>query len=165
MKIKLVRFNNKFLTKRYISWLNDKKLMRFSEQRFKKHNLNSCKKYLELSKKNKDLFYAIIDKSYEKHVGNIYIKIDRLNNIGDIRILIGEPGKSYGFNAWMEAIKKLRELNVRKITGGSIKTNRAMIKIFKKSNMKLEYTKKKHFKIKNNFYDLVGYYTFENQKK
>ena len=65
----------------------------------------------------------------------------------------------------MEAIKKLRELNVRKITGGSIKTNRAMIKIFKKSNMRLEYTKKKHFKIKNNFYDLVGYYTFENQKK
>ena len=35
MKIKLVRFNNKFLTKRYISWLNDKKLMRFSEQGLK----------------------------------------------------------------------------------------------------------------------------------
>ena len=34
-----------------------------------------------------------------------------------------------------------------------------------KSNMKLEYTKKKHFKIKNNFYDLVGYYTFWESKK
>ena len=62
----------------------------------------------------------------------------------------------------MEAIKKLRELNVRKITGGSIKTNRAMIKIFKKSNMKLEYTKS-ILKLKI-IYDLVGYYTFENQK-
>ena len=105
MKIKLVRFNNKFLTKRYISWLNDKKLMRFSEQRFKKHNLNSCKKFLELSKKNKDLFYAIVDKSYERHVGNIYIKIDKLNNIGDIRILIGEPRNKYGFYAGWKLLK------------------------------------------------------------
>ena len=53
MKIKLVKFNKKFLTKRYISWLNDKKLMRFSEQRFKKHTLNSCKKYLEEFSKKK----------------------------------------------------------------------------------------------------------------
>ena len=165
MKIKLVKFNKKFLTKRYISWLNDKKLMRFSEQRFKKHTLNSCKKYLEESQKKKDLFYAIVDKSYERHVGNIYIKIDKLNNIGDIRILIGEPRNKYGFYAWMEAIKKLKKLKVRKITGGSIKTNKAMIKIFKKSNIKLENTKKKYFKIKNNFYDLVGYCMFENQKK
>ena len=65
----------------------------------------------------------------------------------------------------MEAIKKLKKLKFRKITGGSIKTNKAMIKIFKKSNMKLEYTKKKYFKIKNNFYDLVGYCMFESQKK
>ena len=56
MKIKLVKFNKKFLTKRYISWLNDKKLMRFSEQRLKKHTLNSCKKYLEESKKKKIYF-------------------------------------------------------------------------------------------------------------
>ena len=48
----------------------------------------------------------------------------------------------------MEAIKKLKKLKVRKITGGSIKTNKAMIKIFKKSNMKLEYTKKNILKSK-----------------
>tara|TARA_B100001027_G_C16201815_1_gene300939 strand:- start:453 stop:950 length:498 start_codon:yes stop_codon:yes gene_type:complete len=165
MKIKLVKFNKKFMSERYISWLNNKELMRFSEQRFKTHTLKSCEEYLNESRKNKDLFYAIVDKSYEKHVGNIYIKIDRLNNIGDIRILIGEPKKKYGFYAWMEAIKKLKKLNIRKITGGSIKTNKAMIKIFKKSKMKLEYTKKKHFKVNNNFYDLVGYCIIENQKK
>lgn len=165
MKIKLVKFNKKFMSERYISWLNNKELMRFSEQRFKTHTLKSCEEYLNESRKNKDLFYAIVDKSYEKHVGNIYIKIDRLNNIGDIRILIGEPKKKYGFYAWMEAIKKLKKLNIRKITGGSIKTNKAMIKIFKKSKMKLEYTKKKHFKVNNNFYDLVGYCIIENKKK
>ena len=165
MKIKLVKFNKKFMSERYISWLNNKELMRFSEQRFKTHTLKSCEEYLNESRKNKDLFYAIVDKSYEKHVGNIYIKIDRLNNIGDIRILIGETKKKYGFYAWMEAIKKLKKLNIRKITGGSIKTNKAMIKIFKKSKMKLEYTKKKHFKVNNNFYDLVGYCIIENQKK
>ena len=165
MKIKLVKFNKKFMSERYISWLNNKELMRFSEQRFKTHTLKSCEEYLNESRKNKDLFYAIVDKSYEKHVANIYIKIDRLNNIGDIRILIGEPKKKYGFYAWMEAIKKLKKLNIRKITGGSIKTNKAMIKIFKKSKMKLEYTKKKHFKVNNNFYDLVGYCIIENQKK
>ena len=39
--IKLVDFEEKFITSSYISWLNNSKLMKFSEQRHKIHNYES----------------------------------------------------------------------------------------------------------------------------
>ena len=137
MKIKLVKFNKKFITKKYISWLNNKKLIKYSDQRLKKHTYESCKLYLQNTKRNKDLFFAVVEKTTKKHVGNIYVKMDKVNNTGDIRILIGEGSKGYGFDAWNSAIKVLKKMNIRKITGGTISINKAMIKIFKKSKMKI----------------------------
>ncbi len=49
---------------------------------------------------------------------------------------------------------------VRKITGGAMIANKAMIKIFTNNRMKLEYKKIKHFKLQNSYIDLVGYCYF-----
>lgn len=160
MKIKLVKFNKKFITTKYISWLNNKKLVKYSDQRLKKHTYESCKLYFQNAKRDKDLFFAIVEKNTKKHVGNIYVKMDKVNNTGDIRILIGESKKGYGFDAWNSAIKVLKKMNIRKITGGTISINKAMIKIFKKSKMKFEYRKIKYYKRGNKFYDLIGYCLF-----
>ena len=130
MEIELLKFQKKYITKEYISWLNDKRLMQFSEQRYKIHTFSSCKKYLKQANTNKDLFYAIIEKSYKKHVGNIYIKKDKLNMIADIRILIGKPNKGYGYLAWINAIKILKKIKIRKITAGTISINKPMLSIF-----------------------------------
>ena len=160
MKIKLVKFSKRFISTKYISWLNNKKLMKFSDQRLKKHTFKSCKLYFQNTRKNKDLFFAVLEKITKKHVGNIYVKVDKINNTGDVRILIGETGKGYGFDAWNSAIKICKKLNIRKITGGTIATNKAMVKIFKKSKMKFEYRKIKYYKRGNKFYDLIGYCLF-----
>lgn len=160
MEIKLVKFNKRFISTKYISWLNNKKLMKFSDQRLKKHTFESCKLYFQNTRKNKDLFFAVIEKITKKHVGNIYVKVDKINNTGDVRILIGETGKGYGFDAWNSVIQICKKLNIRKITGGTISTNLAMVKIFKKSKMKFEYRKIKYYKRGNKFYDLIGYCLF-----
>jgi hypothetical protein len=144
MNIKLVKFKKKFITKTMIGWLNDKNLMRYSEQRYLKHTKVSCIKFYLDNLRNKNLYYAILDEN--RHVGNIRAVIDKFNSVADI--------------AWKKIMNILVKKGVRKITGGAMKANKAMIKIFLNNGMKLEYRKIKHFKLQCSYTDLVGYYYF-----
>ena len=58
--IKLKKFNKTYITPQYISWLNDKKLMQFSEQRHYNHNKKTCLNYLKKYTNSGNLFFAII---------------------------------------------------------------------------------------------------------
>lgn len=158
MIIKLVKFRKKFITKTMIGWLNDKNLMRYSEQRFFKHTKASCIKFYLDNLRNKNLYYAIFDEN--KHVGNIKAVIDKFNSVAGIRILIAYKNRGYGNIAWKQIMDILIKRGVRKIVGGTMVENKAMIKIFKNNGMKLEYKKIKHFKFKRKYIDLVGYYYF-----
>ena len=158
MAIKLVKFKKRFITKTMIGWLNDKNLMRYSEQRYFKHTKVSCIKFYLDSLCNKNLYYAILDKN--RHVGNIRAVIDKFNSVADIGILIAYQDKGYGNIAWKKMMNILVKRGVRKITGGAMIANKAMIRIFKNNRMKLEYKKIKHFKLQKKFIDLVGYCYF-----
>mgnify|MGYP001209666659 CR=1 FL=1 len=160
--IKLVKFNKKFISKKYISWLNDKNLMKYSENRYKKHTKLSCKKYLNNFNKTHNKFFAIIDTDNSDHIGNITAIIDKKNNTADIGILIGKKNRGYGQIAWKTMMNYLFKINIRKITGGCMRNNKAMIKIFIKSKMNFEYIKKKHFLYdKKKLIDFIGYYKFK----
>ena len=158
MNIKLVKFKKIFITKNMINWLNDKNLMRYSEQRFFKHSKVTCIKFYLDNLRNKNLYYAIFDKN--RHVGNIRAVIDKFNSVADIGILIAYQNKGYGNIAWKKMMNILKKIGVRKITGGTMIANKAMIRIFKNNRMKLEYKKIKHFKLQKKFVDLLGYYYF-----
>ena len=148
--IKLKRFNKKNITKKYIQWLNNKDLMQYSDRGHMQHNKESCTKYLKSFKNSDDKFFAIIDKNTKEHVGNITVIIDKINITADVGILIGKNNQGYGLVAWREMINYLFSKKIRKITGGATINNKAMIKIFKKSKMKLEYIKIKHYLDKKN---------------
>lgn len=159
--IKLVKFNSKFINKKYIDWLNNKFLMRYSENRHFKHDIKSCKKYLESFQNTSNKFFAIVEKNNLEHVGNITAIIDEKNKTADIGILIGKENQGYGFLAWKNMMNYLFKRKIRKITGGCMVNNKAMINIFIKSKMKFEYKKKKQFLYsKNKSVDLVVYYKF-----
>ena len=158
MNIKLVKFKKIFITKNMINWLNDKNLMRYSEQRFFKHSKVTCIKFYLDNLRNKNLYYAIFDEN--RHVGNIRAVIDKFNSVADIGILIAYQNKGYGNIAWKKMMNILKKKGVRKITGGTMIANKAMIRIFKNNRMKLEYKKIKHFKLQKKFIDLVGYCYF-----
>ena len=158
MNIKLVKFKKNFITKTMIDWLNDKSLMRYSEQRFFKHSKVSCIKFYLDNLRNKNIYYAIFDEN--RHVGNVRAVIDKFNSVADIGILIGYQDKGYGNIAWKKMMNILEKRGVRKITGGTMIANKAMIRIFKNNRMKFEYKKIKHFKLQKKFVDLVGYCYF-----
>jgi RimJ/RimL family protein N-acetyltransferase len=158
MTIKLVKFKKKFITKAMISWLNDKNLMRYSEQRFFKHTRASCIKFYSDNLRSNNLYYAIFDEN--RHIGNIRVVVDKFNSVADIGILIAYQNHGYGNIAWKKIMNILVKKGVRKITGGAMITNKAMIKIFTNHRMKLECRKIKHFKLQSSYVDLVSYYYF-----
>ena len=160
-KISLAPFEETFITDEYVSWLNNKTLMQFSEHRHKEHTLNSCYEYFNSFQNSENVLYAVLDKNSGVHVGNINAYIDKYNSIADIGILIGKPGQGYGLKAWNEMIYfLLNEEGVRKITAATMSVNELMIRIFEKSGMVYEYTKKDQVIYKAKPVDLIGYCKF-----
>ena len=162
-KIKLVKFRRQHITSQYIGWLNDSELVQYSEQRHHKHTYETCIEYYKSFIGSPNLFYAVIDAESNEHVGNINAIIDTYNSVADIGILIAKGNHGYGFAAWSIMIEILfNEKKVRKITAGTMVINDPMIKIFKKSNMKEEYRKKRQFMVERKEIDLIGYCIFNS---
>ena len=160
-EIFLDQFNESYISEKYLSWLNNKELMQYSENRHTNHTIDSCREYYQSFKNSNNLLFAILDKKNMNHVGNISAYIDTNNLTADIGILVGVTGQGYGFLAWEAFMKKLfSEYNIRKITGGTMDVNKAMKKIFIKSGMDYEYSKKDHCVYKERYVDMVGYCAF-----
>ena len=72
--------------------------------------------------------------------------------------MIGEVNNGYGLDAWKSAIILLKKNKIRKITAGTVSSNLAMLRIFKKTNMKFEYRKIKQTYVQRKLNDIIGYY-------
>lgn len=163
INLKLVKFSKKFITQEYISWLNNKKINKFSEQRYFKHTYKSSLNFYYNNIKNQNLFFASIDIKKNKHIGNIIGILDKQNSICEIRIFIGYPNQGYGLRTFELLFNNLRRSGIRKILSGTLKNNTSMINIYKKMGMKLEWTLRKHYFNNGKYIDGVVY-SFFNKK-
>ena len=96
-------FRESYITSEYLTWLNDKDLMRFSEQRHLNHTIESAKNYLESFNGTTNFFWAIFTKDGERHIGTVNSYVDRNNLVADIGILIGSKNlkrEGYGEEIW-----------------------------------------------------------------
>lgn len=114
----LVPFTPRHLTQKYVSWLNDGDLMRYSEQRHRKHTFDTCRRYID----GCDMLWAIEAPDY---VGTVAVHIDMPNNLADVGILCSKSGN--GKAAWEEALNKLTPRY--RVTAGHMETNVPMMKI------------------------------------
>ncbi|MBD1161751.1 GNAT family N-acetyltransferase [Pelagibacterales bacterium SAG-MED15] len=135
------KFYKSNITKRYISWLNDPKIIKYTTIK-KKTNLTQVKKYIDNCNKNKKVqLYRIFYKKI--HVGNIRSQL--LNkNTSTIGIIIGYKkfqGRGIGTEALKKIIINLRKNGTNKFIAYIHSKNLSSIKIFKKNNFKK--TKKK----------------------
>lgn len=160
-------FSEKFITQKYIDWLNDRELMRFSRQRFIDHNHQSCLDFANSFINTSNFFWAIVvnNKSLD-HIGNITAIVDEANAVANLSIMIGDKnfsGKGLGFNAWSLALNfLLHTKNFHKVTAGTMEINLAMIKIMKKSNMLQEDRLHKYFQFEGTEVDCL---IFSKSKK
>ncbi|QXT39387.1 GNAT family N-acetyltransferase [Gymnodinialimonas ceratoperidinii] len=157
--VRLLPFARRHLSERYVGWLNSAQLMRFSEQRHRRHDIASCRAYVAGFTNSPNLLWAVEDFSSEAHVGNVAATIDPANGLADIGILIGGGGRrGYGSAAWRAVLGYLAGRgDIRKITGGCVAGNSAMIAIMEGAGMIPDGRRKAHFLVGGEPMDVVHY--------
>lgn len=158
-RLEMIPFSEAFLSEKYVSWLNDPEVVKYSEQRHRKHTMESCRQYLASFENSPNLFYAITLQEELEHIGNINVNINKSNQTADIGIIIGEKsfwGKGYASEAWTAMIQFLfANMQVRKVTGGTMSVNIGMIKAMVNSGMHIEGVLKRQFLLDGEEVDLV----------
>lgn len=138
-RLRIDPFSKKYLTEGYVSWLNDPEVVHFSEQRHRVHTLKSCREYWDSYNATPNLFWAIVTRVEPfLHIGNITATVDLHNQLADVGILIGEKkiwGQGYGLEAWIGVCEYLVSAGLRKITAGTLASNKAMLKVMQRSAM------------------------------
>lgn len=134
-------FSEKDITDKYISWLNDEKTTRYSNQRFKNHSVESCQRYLESFAASNNIFLKINDLKTMEMIGTMTAFISIFHKTANIGILVGPKnwGKGYGKDAFSALTQYLLvELSIRKVTAGTLRCNESMISVIKCAGMTLE---------------------------
>lgn len=139
-RLTLEPFPQELLTERYVGWLNDPEVVRFSEQRHITHTLESCREFVSSFAGTPNGLWAIRETARDgRHIGNISTEVDLDLMSGDIRILIGERdawGTGLGAEAWNAVMGHLLDdLGMAQVTAGTLEGNSGMLKIMAKSGM------------------------------
>ena len=129
--IKLKKFTKKNITKQYISWLNNKDLMKFSRHKTVLFDHKLCENFYNEMKSKNNLFYAIYKNT--KHIGNIIAYLNLKNSSANLSIMVSVKGT--GFEAWNKALELLLQKGVKKVYAGTNLNNLKMINICLKSKM------------------------------
>jgi [ribosomal protein S5]-alanine N-acetyltransferase len=163
--MELQPFSDRYLTPRYVDWLNDKTTVRYSEQRHRTHSLESCRAYAHSFERSPHFFWALISTDpIVEHIGNLTAMVDLPNQVADLAILIGETsarGKGVGFAAWQLAMNfLLGEGNMRKVTAGTMASNLPMLHVMQKSGMIEEGRRRRQFLHEGVETDLVMFAKF-----
>lgn len=158
--VRLVPFHEGHLSQNYVDWLNDTALMRYSEQRHRRHDLQSCAAFVAGFENGPNLLWAIEAMDQDgAHVGNVTASIDPNNGIADIGLMIGaakSQGRGYGLAAWSAALEYLKARpDMRKVTGGCLAPNQAMVRIMQRAGMQPDGRRKDHFVVNDTPVDVL----------
>jgi ribosomal-protein-alanine N-acetyltransferase len=148
--LRILEFRDELVTEQYVNWLNNQTIVRYSEQRHYTHSILTCRKYLQRMREADELFLSIeIMSDVPFHIGNISVAFDKPNSSADLSILIGEQrlwGKGYASMAWNATIDfLLSDVGMRRVTAGTMEVNYPMIRLMKKSGMRFDCYRPRHF--------------------
>lgn len=164
-RVRLEPFAERHLTERYVSWLADPEVVRYSENRFRAHTLESCRAYVESFRGTPNLLYALVAKDPSLgHFGNLNVYVDERHQTADVGILVGERGawgKGYGGEAWAAMLRHLVEQRrIRKVTGGCAADNLAMVRIMQRCGMIEDGRRARHYLYDGKEVDVVYFAVF-----
>jgi RimJ/RimL family protein N-acetyltransferase len=167
-RLRLEPFSERHLTERYVGWLNDAELMRFSENRHARHTLDSCRAYWRSFDTEPHLFWAIVAKDASLgHVGNATAHVEERHGRADLGILIGERaarGKGFASEAWLGLCDHLfRSRGLRKLTAGAVAPHAAMLRVMQKAGMLEDGRRTAHSLWQGQPVDVVHYALFREE--
>lgn len=144
------------ILEKQVLWLNDPEVLRYSEQRHKKHSAATQLNYIFSKRPKSEVYLGIfLPSSKSELIGTISATIDANNSIADMGIMIGDKtqwNKGLASEAWKTLMDYLfDEKKIRKIEAGCMAKNTGMISVFKKCGMHKEGERKDHFMIDGGF--------------
>jgi [ribosomal protein S5]-alanine N-acetyltransferase len=141
-KVIIQNFQESDITNDYLAWLNDKEVVKYSNQRFLTHDYETAINYLKSFKNTSNLFLAIRELENRIMIGTMTVYQATQHGVADVGIMIGNRqfrGRGLGIAAWNTVMNfLLNELKVRKITAGTIRSNKPMIGIMERTGMNCE---------------------------
>ena len=160
IKCRLETFAERHLTLRYVGWLSAPDVVRHSEQRHRHHDLESCRGYVASFEGSANFLWAIVANDPTLgHIGNINAYVDTNNRVADLGIMVGEHaawGRGFGTDAWMAACRYLLgDLNLRKITAGTLANNHGMLAVMRHAGMREEGRRRRQALWENTEVDVV----------
>ena len=146
----------------YLKWMNDPAITNYLESRFLIHTIDSLKKYVTENTNQYNYLYCIIDKSTQKHIGNIQIRNINPNHLyGEMGYLLGEKEyskKGIITKAAKEIIKiAFAELKLHKLISTVYSKNIGSIRVLEKSGFILEGCERKVCLYENDWIDRFIY--------
>lgn len=140
--MRLVPFVASDIGPAYVGWLNDFEVVRYSNQRFRTHTIDTCQTYFATFEGSANLFVAIRDRADDRLVGTMTAYRALHHGTVDIGIMIGERacwGQGVGQEAWDLLLGwLLTRPEIRKATAGTLACNRGMVRLLERSAMTLE---------------------------
>ena len=165
-KVRIDDFVVADLTDAYVRWLNDPQVVRFSNQRFRMHTIDSCRAYLASFTGSSNSFLSI--KTLDgRAIGTMSIYCSVPHGTADIGIMIGDRGfwnGGYGQEAWNLMVEwRLGRPNIRKVTAGTLDCNIGMIRLMERSGMVLEGVRHRQELVEGEPHDVVYYGRFADE--
>jgi len=169
-RLKLAPFGERHLTAEYVRWLNDRDLMRYSEQRHKVHTIETCRQYMQSFEGTSNCFWAIEEVGAGLgHIGNINSYVDSRHRVADIGIVIGDARAAkhgFGLEAWTAVCDFLFDVvGIRKITAGTMALNTAMIRLALSAGMTEDGVRKRHYLYEEQEVDVVHFALFATDRR
>lgn len=166
-KVLLIPFCAEDISIQYISWLQDHNVLRFSNQRFFEHNIESSHKYLASFAQTDNLFLSLRNLEDGCAIGTMTAYASLHHGTVDMGILIGDRrvwSRGLGQDAWNILLNWLLcNPRVRKVTAGCAIGNMGMVRLMKKSGMLYEATLYKQELIDGKPHDIVYYARFRDE--
>jgi [ribosomal protein S5]-alanine N-acetyltransferase len=157
-RLRISNFLHSDISEEYVSWLNNRQLMQYSEQRHCQHTVESCEDYLQGFKAGDDLFLAIRSHQGEL-LGSVTVYQDRNNSLVDMGILVGAPsaqGIGVGKEAWSSVVEWVfGSIRPRKLTAGCMSVNLPMIRLMESVGMQADGIRKNHYLWNGEVVDVV----------
>jgi RimJ/RimL family protein N-acetyltransferase len=146
----------------YYQWFMDEKATRFNSHGLWQMSDQDFEDYFKAIDNREALVWAIINKSNNKHIGNVSLQsFNYVNRSCEMAILIGETGY-HGKGIATQAIEFLydhafRKMNLHRIWSGTAATNIGMLNVFKKLGMKKEAEFRDATYLDGEYIDIHGY--------
>lgn len=158
------------VSQRWVSWLSDPVVTRYSEQRFQTHTLASQQAFVrDTLESDVSGLLGIFQK--DVHVGVVSVSaLDRNHCTAEIAFLIGEPscwGKGLGSLAVSIVAERVAfdELGVRKLYAGAYSGNIGSRRVLEKSGFQLEAVLKAQYVHEAGLMDHVQYCRFRDENR